>query len=87
MSETLITLAEKIYHQKTKEYFDEVISSYHNGNYRSAVVMLYTVVVCDLVFKLNDLKDIHNDQKAIKILQDLNVEKKNHLFHRLGKTL
>lgn len=73
--EKLVELAEGIYHQKTKEYFEEVISSYHNGNYRSAVVMLYTVVICDLVFKLNDLRDVHNDEKAKKVLQDLEVEK------------
>ena len=37
---------------KTKEYFKEVYSSYCIGNYRSAVVMLWTVIVCDLLFKL-----------------------------------
>ena len=31
----------EIYFAKTKEYFNEVLSSYSNGNYRSAVVMLY----------------------------------------------
>ncbi|WP_223155109.1 hypothetical protein [Alkalibacillus aidingensis] len=75
MEQKLDTLTESIYHQKTKEYFREVLSSYKNGNYRSAVVMLYTVVICDLVFKLNDLKDIHNDEKAKKILQELEVQK------------
>ena len=38
-----------IYFQKTREYFDEVLSSYANGNYRSAVVMLYSVAICDLL--------------------------------------
>ncbi|MGM0890302.1 MAG: hypothetical protein ACQEW5_25945 [Bacillota bacterium] len=37
--------------------------------------MLYTVVICDLVFKLTDLKEIHGDAKAEKILNDLEVEK------------
>jgi hypothetical protein len=75
MEQNLAALAEGIYHQKTKEYFEEVLSSYKHGNYRSAVVMLYTVVICDLVFKLNDLRDVHNDEKAKKILEDLEVEK------------
>ncbi|MDM5205331.1 hypothetical protein [Cytobacillus kochii] len=75
MEKSLVKLAEGIYHQKTKEYFKEVISSYENKNYRSAVVMLYTVVICDLIFKLNDLKDIHNDKKAKKILEDLEADK------------
>lgn len=75
MEKSIAALAEDIYHQKTKEYFIEVLSSYKNGNYRSAVVMLYTVVICDLVFKLNDLRDVHNDEKARKILEALEVEK------------
>ncbi len=50
--------SDSIYFAKTKEYFNEVISSYANGNYRSAVVMLYSVAVCDLLFKLKELCDI-----------------------------
>ena len=40
--------------------------------------MLYTVVICDLVFKLNDLRDIHNDEKASKILDDLEVDREEN---------
>ena len=43
--------SEDIYFAKTKEYFSEVISNYASGNYRSAVVMLYSVAICDLLFK------------------------------------
>ncbi|WJE43672.1 hypothetical protein QRD86_03400 [Bacillus halotolerans] len=66
---------EKIDHHKTKSYFEEVISSYENKNFRSAIVMLYSVVICDLIYKLSDLRDIHNDQKAEKVLNDLNTDK------------
>ncbi|MGA5680825.1 hypothetical protein ACPCHR_24490 [Bacillus bombysepticus] len=78
MDHSIQELAEKIHHHKTKEYFEEVLSSFENGNYRSSVVMLYTVVICDLVFKLRDLKEIHNDTKAEKILEDLEVEKEEN---------
>lgn len=78
MEHNLAELVEGIYHQKTKEYFEEVLSSYEHQNYRSAVVMLYTVVICDLIFKLNDLKDIHNDLKAKKILEDLEADKEDN---------
>jgi hypothetical protein len=78
MENNLAELTEGIYHQKTKEYFEEVLSSFQHENYRSAVVMLYTVVICDLVFKLNDLKDIHNDDKAKKILEDLEADKEEN---------
>ncbi|MEC1395969.1 hypothetical protein [Peribacillus simplex] len=50
MENTVQELAEMIYHHKTKKYFDEVLNSFENENYRSSVVMLYTVVICDLVF-------------------------------------
>ena len=34
--------SEEIYFKKTREYFKEVVSSYSNENYRSAIVMLYS---------------------------------------------
>ena len=51
--------SEDIYFAKTKEYFSEVISNYASGNYRSAVVMLYSVAICDLLFKLKELCDMY----------------------------
>lgn len=59
---------ENIYFPKTREYFKEVISSYSNGNYRSAIVMLYSVVICDMLFKLKELKDMYNDTVASNLL-------------------
>ena len=59
---------ENIYFPKTREYFKEVISSYSNGNYRSAIVMLYSVVICDMLFKLKELKDMYNDTVASSLL-------------------
>lgn len=60
-----------IYFVKTKEYFNEVISNYANGNYRSAVVMLYSVAICDLLFKLQEMSDMYNDTVAIEILHEM----------------
>ncbi|WP_433775551.1 hypothetical protein [Bacillus wiedmannii] len=89
--ETIQELTNKIHHQKTKEYFKEVLDTFGNGNYRSSVVMLCTVVICDLVFKLKDLEEIHGDAKAKKILDDLHVKKEanpvssdweNHLIEK-----
>lgn len=70
--------SEKIYHHKTKEYFKEVLSSYHNGNYRSAVVMLYTVVICDLIYKLQELSDRYSDTTAVSILTNIKGEKEQN---------
>lgn len=60
-----------IYSPKTKQYFNEVLSSYHNGNYRSAIVMLYSTVVSDLFLKLQDLRDTSEDKKATTILSQI----------------
>ncbi len=70
--------AEKIDDSRTKEYFQEVLSSYTNGNYRSAVVMLWTVVVCDLIYKLQNLRDIYNDKTAEAILDHIEQKQKDN---------
>jgi hypothetical protein len=70
--------SEKIYHPKTKEYFYEVIQSYINGSYRSAVVMLYSVVMCDLIYKLHDLRELYDDETAEKILTKIEDEQKSN---------
>jgi hypothetical protein len=63
--------AENIHSDKTKEYFQEVIKSYYNENYRSAIVMLYSVTLTDLILKLKALKEVYNDEKAIIILEKI----------------
>lgn len=69
---------EEIYFSKTKEYFQEVISSYSNGNYRSAIVMLYSVAICDMLFKLQELKDMFNDTIAEEILREVEKCRNEH---------
>lgn len=61
----------QIYDNRTRSYFDEVLSSYNQGNYRSAVVMLYSVVLCDLMFKLQELRDVFSDQFAKGLLDKI----------------
>lgn len=61
----------RIYDSKTREYFKEVVSSYSTGNYRSATVMLWSVIVFDLVSKLQYLVDMYSDAKAVKIIAEI----------------
>lgn len=68
---SLEKISEKIYSGQTKEYFYEVLSSYQNGNYRSAVVMLWSVVICDIVYKLQHLVDLYDDKAARAILDEI----------------
>lgn len=69
---------EKIDDARTKTYFREVYSSYVNGNYRSATVMLWTVIICDLVYKLQNLRDMYDDKVAQAILDNIeDLQKQN----------
>lgn len=63
--------ADRIIDPRTRAYFDEVARSYANACYRSALVMLWTVVVCDLVYKLQSLRDLYGDTAAGKLLADV----------------
>jgi hypothetical protein len=72
MSDFSIELAaERIQDARTKEIFGEVFQAFAVGNYRSAVVMLWTVVICDLIYKLQELRDLYNDQTAKDILDEV----------------
>lgn len=69
---------EKIQNSNTKDYFTEVYQTFANGNYRSSIVMLYSVLICDLVYKLRDLRDVYSDTKAKKILDEIEeLQQKN----------
>jgi hypothetical protein len=67
---------ERIDNSQTKQYFQEVLSSYQTGNYRSAVVMLWSVIICDLIYKLQHLRDIDSDTVAQGILTDVEAKQK-----------
>jgi len=62
---------EQIVEPKTREHFQEVLGTYANGHYRSAIVMLWSVVVADLVYKLQTLRDLHQDTNAKRVLDDI----------------
>lgn len=74
MKHYIDNLSDNIINVKTKEYFEEVLQTYYSKSFRSSVVMLYSVVISDLVFKLEELRDIYNNDTANKILED--IEKK-----------
>lgn len=67
--ESLFIDYNKILNKNSREYFREVVSSYDNSNYRAAVVMLYSVSVCDVLYKLKDLSELYGDAKAERLLR------------------
>lgn len=75
---SLEQIMQEINDAKSAEYFGEVFSSYQNENYRSAIVMLWSVAVCDALFKLRHLVDMYGDQTAQNILNDVaKMQRKN----------
>ena len=58
-----------------QEYFEEVLANYMDGHNRSAIVLLYSTVVTDLMQKLKDLSDNFNDSSAASILTDVATKK------------
>ncbi|MDE8143362.1 hypothetical protein PT126_08460 [Erysipelothrix rhusiopathiae] len=65
----IIEFEKHIYDHRTKSNFKEVMNCYTNGIYRASIVMLYSTVVSDLLYKLMDLRDFYNDRVAIDILK------------------
>ncbi|NLP41809.1 MAG: hypothetical protein GX348_06355, partial [Veillonellaceae bacterium] len=68
---------QRIYNTITKNQFSEVIKSYNSQNYRSATVMLWSVVVCDLVYKLQELETVYKDPGAASILEYIKSEQES----------
>lgn len=68
------SLQENIHFKETKLYFQEVMMTYQIGAYRSSVVTLWSVVVCDIVLRLQHLIDLYNDPNAIKIIEKIKDE-------------
>lgn len=71
---------EKVVNPKTKEYLEEVVSCYRNGNYRASVVVLYTTLIFDLMQKLITLKDVYDEDKAKEIYNEIKRKQKNNPF-------
>lgn len=69
---------EKINSEQTKIYFKEVSSSYYNNNYRAAVVTLYSVVINDILQKLEVLDEIYSDSVAKDILTEIRTFQENN---------
>lgn len=71
----ILELSDQIYNSKTKSYFNEVLSSYNNGNYRACIVMLYSVTMYDLVAKLKELDELYNQTWAHNIVKNINEKR------------
>ncbi len=64
----------QIYDARTKAYMDDVLKCHSIGAYRAAIVMLWTVAVADLVFKLEQLAQAYADPIAQQILTNIRAQ-------------
>lgn len=64
-------LIEQIPEYKTKDLSKDIYSLYTQNQYRATVVMLWTVVICDLIYKLQYLEILYSDETAINILNNI----------------
>jgi len=62
---------EKIVDKNSKENFLEVYKCYENGCYRAAVGLLWSVVITDIISKLQKVEIDFNDSTAHKILTEI----------------
>ena len=68
-----------------RDYFEEILSNYLDGHTRSAIVLLYSTVVTDIMQKLNDLSADYNDANALSILQSIQQKKREPKGSVMGK--
>jgi len=60
--------SEDIFDSRSRRNFSEVYECYAIGHYRSATVMLWSVVITDILFKLDQLANLYSDTAAQAIL-------------------
>ncbi len=75
------TAKSRIIQPKTREYFEEVLNSYYNGNYRSAIVILYSVLISDIIAKLKFLSEVYADETAGRILNDIREKQQRNPYN------
>jgi hypothetical protein len=71
---SLDDLSERVYDRRSKAYFDEALRAYRADSCRSANVLAWTAIVCDLYFKLIELRDVHQDPVAASLLTEVQTK-------------
>lgn len=61
----------KILDNRSREYFQEAVRCYENKCYRAAMSTLYCVCMCDIMYKLIEIRDEHGFEPADEILKEI----------------
>ena len=75
------------YYKKTNRNFHEVITSYYIGNYRSAIVSLYSTVIVDTLLRLKELDEVYEEKCAKEILKTVFEKTKNITKNSKGESI
>ena len=65
---------ELIKNSSIRDYFEEVLASYMSEHNRSAIVLLYSTVITDVMQKLKELSEDFGDAKAAAILTKVHAK-------------
>lgn len=61
---------------RIQKYLQEVLSTYHNGEYRSCIVMLYATTFADALEKIKTMSEVYQNEKATKFLEEYEGNRK-----------
>ncbi len=78
MSSKFIYDKQAITIEKTANYFDEAVRCYEAGCYRATMGVLYCVCMCDIIYKLEEARDVYNFQNAEHILEEMIKHQQNN---------
>ena len=68
---------ENVKNKKVQALLKEVISCYSNGNYRAAIVTVYTTMIYDLLDKVSFLSNYYDVEQARKLIEAISTKKKD----------
>ena len=71
----IMELYERIYITETKNLAKEVLTCYQAGAYRATIINLWITVICDICYKIKELNDVYEEEKAHKLLEWLKTTK------------
>ena len=62
--------------KRIQKYLQEVMSTYHNGEYRSCIVMLYATTFADALEKIKTMSEVYQNEEATKFLEKYETNRK-----------
>ena len=71
-------ITEEISREVTKKYLLEVVDNIKEGYYRSAIVVLYTTMLYDILKQLEILRDFYANSNADAIITKVEKQKNNN---------